>query len=129
MKIVGAAIITDAQNRVLIGQRPEGKALAGLWEFPGGKQEQGETVEQCLMREIKEELDVRCVVGDFLLTVSRKYDHGDFKLMVYRAEIEDIENLKAIVHQELRWVDIADLKNYEFPPADDEIIEFIQHNF
>lgn len=129
MKIVGTAIITDEQNRILIGKRPEGKALAGLWEFPGGKQELGETIEQCLIREIKEELDVCCVVGDFLLTVSRKYEHGDFKLMVYRAKISDIENLKAMVHQELRWVSIADLINYDFPPADDEIIEYIQHNF
>lgn len=129
MKIVGTAIITDAQNRILIGQRPEGKALAGLWEFPGGKQEEGETVEQCLVREIKEELDVNCVVGDFLLTVSKQYEHGDFKLMGYRATIEDVQNLKAVVHQELRWVNISDLHNYEFPPADDDIIEYIQHNF
>ena len=67
MKIVGTAIITDAEGRVLIGQRPEGKALPGLWEFPGGKQEDGETVEQCIVREIKEELDVDCLVGDFLM--------------------------------------------------------------
>ncbi len=129
MKIVGTAIIFDEQKRILIGQRPEGKALAGLWEFPGGKQEEGETVEQCLVREIKEELDVDCVVGDFLLTVSRKYEHGDFKLMVYRAEIKDTENLKAVVHNELRWVKAEELSDYEFPPADDEIIKYIKKHF
>lgn len=129
MKIVGTAIVCDEQKRILIGRRPEGKALAGLWEFPGGKQEAGETVEQCLVREIKEELDVACVVGDFLLTVSRQYEHGDFKLMVYRAFIRDIENIKAVVHSELRWVKIDELSAYEFPPADDEIIEYIKKNF
>ena len=51
MKIVGTAIIADKEGRILIGQRPEGKDLAGLWEFPGGKQEAGETVEQCIVRE------------------------------------------------------------------------------
>ncbi len=129
MKIVGTAIITDDNGRILIGQRPEGKDLAGLWEFPGGKQEAGETVEQCIVREIKEELDVCCQVGDFLLTVSKKYPHGEFKLMVYEAKIADMENLKALVHQDLRWVGVDELKNYEFPPADVAIIAYLEHNF
>ena len=93
MKIVGTAIIVNDEKKILIGQRPEGKALPGLWEFPGGKQENGETVEQCIMREIMEELNVHCVVGKFLLTVSKKYEHGYFKLMVYSAKIEDLENI------------------------------------
>ncbi len=129
MKIVGTAIITDDKGRILIGQRPEGKALAGLWEFPGGKQEEGETVEQCIVREISEELDVHCVVGDYIMSVSKVYPHGEFKLMVYLAKIADVENLKALVHQDLRWVSAAELKNYEFPPADVEIITYLQENF
>ncbi len=129
MKIVGTAIITDDKGRILIGQRPEGKALAGLWEFPGGKQEEGETVEQCIIREIREELDVRCVVGDYIMSVSKAYPHGEFKLMVYLARIQDVENLKALVHQDLRWVSAAELKDYEFPPADVDIIAYLQENF
>lgn len=129
MKIVGTAIITDEKGRILIGQRPEGKALAGLWEFPGGKQEDGETVEQCIVREIKEELDVCCVVGNYVMSVSKTYPHGEFKLMVYLAKIADAENLKALVHQDLRWVSAAELKNYEFPPADVDIIAYLQENF
>ncbi len=129
MKIVGTAIITDDKGRILIGQRPEGKALAGLWEFPGGKQEEGETVEQCIIREIREELDVRCVVGDYIMSVSKAYPHGEFKLMVYLARIPDVENLKALVHQDLRWVSAAELKDYEFPPADVDIIAYLQENF
>ena len=129
MRIVGTAIITNDENKILIGQRPEGKALAGLWEFPGGKQEEGETVEQCIIREIKEELGVICEVKDFLLTVSKKYEHGDFKLMVYTAKILDMANLTANVHQKLLWVAPKDLDNYEFPPADVEIIDFLKKKF
>lgn len=129
MKIVGTAIITDDEGRILIGQRPEGKDLAGLWEFPGGKQEIGETIQQCIRREIKEELCVECEVKEFLLDVTKNYAHGEFKLMVYKAKITDIENLKAMVHQGLRWVKKDELANFEFPPADVEIIEYLVHNF
>lgn len=126
MKIVGTAIITDNDGKILIGQRPEGKDLAGLWEFPGGKQENGETVEQCIVREIKEELDVDCSVGDYLLSVTKSYPHGEFKLMVYRAKILNPHNLKALVHQKLLWVTPQELSQYQFPPADVDIIEFLQ---
>ena len=126
MKIVGTAIITDNQGRILIGQRPEGKDLAGLWEFPGGKQEQGETIEQCIIREIREELDVECCVGDFLLSVTKSYAHGEFKLMVYRAKIVDPQNLKPLVHQDLKWVAPNELSLFQFPPADVDIIDFLQ---
>lgn len=129
MRIVGTAIITNNENKILIGQRPVGKALAGLWEFPGGKQEEGETVEQCIIREIKEELNVECIVKDFLLTVSKEYEHGAFQLMVYRASIKDIQNLTANVHQKLLWVTPEEMDNYEFPPADAEIIDFLKKKF
>ncbi len=126
MKIVGTAIITDSDGKILIGQRPEGKDLAGLWEFPGGKQENGETIEQCIVREIKEELDVDCYVGDFLLSVTKNYSHGEFKLMVYRAKILNPQNLQALVHQKLLWVTPDELSSYQFPPADVDIINFLQ---
>ena len=129
MKIVGTAIIVDDKGRILIGQRPEDKALPGLWEFPGGKLEEGETIEQCIKREIYEELNVHCEVGKFLLTVSKEYEHGDFQLMVYEAFVCDMECLKANVHQELRWVTPKEMANYEFPPADVEIIEYLEKNF
>lgn len=129
MKIVGTAIITDNEGRILIGQRPEGKDLAGLWEFPGGKQETDETIEQCIVREIFEELDVHCVVGDYLMTVSKTYAHGEFQLMVYKAKIKDVENLKPLVHQALRWVLPSELDDYEFPPADVDIITYLKEHF
>lgn len=129
MKIVGTAIIVNDERKILIGQRPEGKALAGLWEFPGGKQEEGETEEQCIIREIKEELDVCCEVGKFLMSVTKKYEHGEFKLMVYQAKIKDLQNLKANVHQKLLWVTPEEMDNYEFPPADAEIIAYLKEKF
>lgn len=129
MKIVGTAIIFDENKKILIGQRPEGKALAGLWEFPGGKQEEGETIEQCIMREIYEELNVHCVVGKYLMSVEKEYEHGDFKLLVYMATIQDIENMRANVHQDLKWVRTDEMKPAEFPPADVEIIEYLQKHF
>lgn len=129
MKIVGTAIIANEKGEILVGKRPQGKALAGMWEFPGGKQEDGETIEQCIMREIYEELNVQCLVGDFLLTVSKSYEHGDFKLMVYKASIVDIENLKANVHQELKWIAPKGMVEKEFPPADVEIIEYLRKIF
>lgn len=129
MKIVGTAIIVNDEGKILIGQRPEGKDLAGLWEFPGGKQEEGESIKDCIVREIYEELSVHCEVGRFLLSVSKKYPHGEFKLMVYEVRVKDIENLKANVHQDIRWVSPDDMDNYEFPPADIEIIDYLQEKF
>jgi 8-oxo-dGTP diphosphatase len=81
------------------------------------------------MREIKEELDVFCEVGEFLMEVSKEYEHGDFKLLVYKATIKGEANIKALVHQDLKWVKAKDMGNYEFPPADVEIIEFLQNKF
>lgn len=126
MKIVGTAIIADKEGRILIGQRPEGKDLAGLWEFPGGKQEAGETVEQCIVREIREELGVCCRVGNFLMSTSKTYSHGEFKLMFYRAELDGTAEPQPLVHQELRWVRPEELVQYVFPPADVEIINFLR---
>lgn len=126
MKIVGTAIIKNNEGKILIGQRPEGKALAGLWEFPGGKQEEGESVEACIVREIKEELEIDCVVGEFLMSVSKVYPHGEFKLMVYETKAKDLSKLKAVVHQDLRWVGANELDDYEFPEADGEIIAYLK---
>ena len=129
MKIVGTASIFNENNEILIGQRPEGKDLAGLWEFPGGKLEEGETIEQCIIREINEELCVQCIVGKFLMEVVKEYKHGEFKLEVYEAKLKDKENLKPMVHQNVKWVRVDELDDYEFPPADIDIIEYLKEKF
>ena len=125
MKIVGPAVIFNEKNEVLIGQRPEGKDLALLWEFPGGKLEEGESIEECIKREIKEELDVEIKVEEFLLEVNK----GKFSLQVYKGKIVDLENLKANVHSNLKWVLIKDLRKYQYPSADVDIIDYLEANF
>ena len=125
MKIVGTAVIFNEKNEVLIGQRPEGKDLALLWEFPGGKLEEGENIEECIKREIKEELDVEIKVEEFLLEVNK----GKFSLQVYKGKIVDLENLKANVHSNLKWVLIKDLRKYQYPSADVDIIDYLEANF
>ena len=125
MKIVGTAVIFNEKNEILIGQRPEGKDLALLWEFPGGKLEEGESIEECIKREIKEELDVEIKVEEFLLEVNK----GKFSLQVYKGKIVDLENLKANVHSNLKWVLIKDLRKYQYPSADVDIIDYLEANF
>ena len=123
---VVVAVAFDKDGRFLMTSRPEGKVYAGYWEFPGGKQEAGETVEQCIVREIREELGVCCRVGNFLMSTSKAYPHGEFKLMFYRAELDGTAEPQPLVHQELRWVRPEELAQYAFPPADVEIINFLR---
>ena len=123
---VVVAVAFDKDGRFLMTSRPEGKVYAGYWEFPGGKQEAGETVEQCIVREIREELGVCCRVGNFLMSTSKAYPHGEFKSMFYRAELDGTAEPQPLVHQELRWVRPEELAQYAFPPADVEIINFLR---
>ena len=117
---VTAAIIEE-KGCVLVGRRLAGP-LAGMWEFPGGKIEPPETPEECLQRELREELDVDAVVGGFFLSSTYIYRHAAIELLVYRAAIIAGEPCLRD-HTELRWVAVEDLPSYEFPAADLPIIE------
>ncbi len=121
MKEVSAGIIVR-NGKIFIAQRPEGKPLPNVWEFPGGKQEPGETLPQCLKRELKEELDVDAEIGDFLMDTTYGYQYGEFRINVYRVHISDNAELKLNVHQNAAWVTPAEMDAYEFPPADRDII-------
>lgn len=125
MKEVSAALIVR-NGKVFIAQRPEGKPLANLWEFPGGKREEGETLPQCLKRELKEELDVDAEVGDFVLDTTYAYPNGEFKINVFRVHIPDGQEPRLNVHQRAAWVSPAEMSAYEFPPADMDIIRRLQ---
>ena len=108
-------------DQVLITKRPEGKHLAGLWEFPGGKQESGESLEACLEREMKEELGIEVRVGKHLHTVHHEYE--DRRVSLHLFSCTHLEgDLKPLDSQEIKWVSREDLAQYRFPSADLEIL-------
>jgi len=106
----------------LIAQRAEDQRLAGKWEFPGGKIEPGETPEECLIREIEEELGIKIEVDKFFAESIYRYDIGTIKLLAYKARWIDGE-CKPAVHSQIKWVKPNELENYDFAPADISIIK------
>jgi len=111
---VMAAIIQQG-DRVLLCQRAEG-ALAGKWEFPGGKLEEGETPEECLVREIQEQLDISIEVGSIYQAVHAHYDHGDFLLVGYLAQ-QTSGDITLRVHSDCAWVTLDELDQYDLAEA------------
>ncbi len=125
MKEVGTGIIVR-NGKIFIGQRPEGKPLAGLWEFPGGKLEQGESIEECLIRELKEELNVEATVGKHIMDTVYSYPENEFKLCVFFVTIPDDAKIQLNIHQNSAWVSTKEMNKYKFPPADEAIIKKLQ---
>jgi 8-oxo-dGTP diphosphatase len=126
MLLVAACALIDADGRVLITERPEGKQLAGLWEFPGGKVEPGETPEQTVVRELHEELGIETKVACLapLTFASHSYDgfHLLMPLYVCRRFWGTPEGREG---QRLKWVRPRDMRNYPMPPADAPLIPFL----
>ncbi len=121
--LVAACALIDADGRVLIAQRPQGRPMAGLWEFPGGKVEPGEQPEQSLIRELKEELGI--VVKQECLAPLTFASHGypDFHLLMPLYVCRRWEGIVAAREaQKLKWVRPNDLRNYPMPPADEPLI-------
>ena len=116
MKEVTAALIIK-DNKVLIARRAPGENLEGKWEFPGGKIEPGETPEDCLKREIQEELDVTVEVEGHFADSIYDYANGRIKLMAYRC-VWSSGNFKLRVHSQINWVSFAELNQYDLAPAD-----------
>ncbi len=123
--VVGAAVVTGGSGEVLVAQRRTEDMLGGLWEFPGGKLEDGETIQECIARELKEELDIQVKVGEFLVTVKHAYSHFTMELHTYFAEIES-GNPKAVECQGFQWLEIADLRRVPYSKADLKIIEALE---
>ena len=120
---VVAVALVDVDGRVLIAQRPPGKQLAGLWEFPGGKLEPGERPEEGLIRELREELGIEvkpaCLAP--LTFASQAYD--DFHLLMPLFVCRRWEGfVQAREGQALKWVKPKDMRNYPMPPADEPLI-------
>ena len=124
-KQVAAGVIIH-HHKVLIAQRKHGKSLEYLWEFPGGKLEEGETLPQCLKRELMEELNLPIVVGDFFMQSSFDYDFGTIVLNAYWATCEQEDLSFHPDHEQARWVTLEEIDNYNFPPADKPVLEALK---
>jgi len=123
---VTAAIIWH-EGRVLITKRPKGTHLEGLWEFPGGKKEGAETLEECIAREIKEELGVDVDPERRLLTVSHEYETKMVDLHIFECRLLNGSPFP-MEGQEIKWVRPCDMSGYAFPPPDIEVIDFLCRN-
>ena len=121
MKEVTAAIILK-NNKILIAQRAPGDNLAGKWEFPGGKTEHGETPQECLKREISEELDIEIKVLDFFGESIYEYHSGTIQLMAFWCKWVSGESTLN-VHSQIAWVNRDELDLYDFAPADIPFVE------
>jgi 8-oxo-dGTP diphosphatase len=122
---VVAALIWD-NDRFLICQRPTTKACALLWEFVGGKVEAGETKEQALIRECREEMDFTPSVGEVFMDVVHEYPDIIAHLTLFNATV--LEGVpKNLEHNDMRWITPSEIPEYEFCPADKEILERIRN--
>lgn len=124
-KSIGVAVIWNDQSQILIDRRrPEG-LLGGLWEFPGGKIEPGETVEECIKREIREELEIEIELGSHLITIYHAYSHFSVILNVYHCRhLTGVP--RPIECDEVRWVTLDELDQFTFPQGNLQIIDALR---
>ena len=123
MKTVTAAIIKK-DNQILVARRAPGEKLAGFWEFPGGKLEEGETLQQCLERELEEEFGLMTQSGNELTSSIYEYDHGVFEIVAIESKIISGE-IDLRVHDKILWIEINELLNIELLPADISIANYL----
>jgi 8-oxo-dGTP diphosphatase len=127
MLLVAAAALVDADGRVLICQRPEGKQLAGLWEFPGGKVEPGETPEACLIRELEEELGIQVTHACLAPFVFASHEYESFHLLMPLYLVRRwTGQVMAHEHKALAWVKPSKLGDYSMPPADAPLVAWLR---
>ena len=124
-KQIGVAVISDTQGKIIIDRRQAKGEMGGLWEFPGGKIEPGETIKECIKREIKEELEIEIKVGDRLTTII--HDYTTFKVTLYVHLCQHLSGKpQPIECDEIHWVDVSSMNNYQFPQANAKIIDLLQ---
>mgnify|MGYP006273261651 CR=1 FL=1 len=123
-KQIGVAVIWNQQGEILIDRRLQEGLLGGLWEFPGGKIEEQETISACIQREIKEELGITVAVHDHLITINHAYTHFKVTLYVHHCHYLEGEP-QPIECEEVRWVKPEQLSEFPFPKANTKIIEAI----
>ncbi len=121
--IVAACALVDADQRVLIAQRPDGKAMAGLWEFPDGKLEPGETPEAAIIRELREELQIETKAACLAPLTFASHGYEDFHLLMPLFVCRRFWGTPvAVEHQALKWVRASKLRDYAMPDADVPLI-------
>jgi 8-oxo-dGTP diphosphatase len=125
--LVSAVALIDPDGRVLLAQRPEGKSLAGLWEFPGGKVEPGETPEAALIRELKEELDIDTWSSCLAPLTFASHSYDDFHLLMPLFACRKWQGtVRSLEGQQLAWVKPNQLRDYPMPPADLPLIPILR---
>jgi 8-oxo-dGTP diphosphatase/A/G-specific adenine glycosylase len=124
-KQIGVAVIRDDRDLILIDRRLAKGLLGGFWEFPGGKIEGNETVQECIKREVLEEIGIEIAVDSHLITIDHTYSHFRVNLQVYNCRYLSGQ-ARAIECEEIRWVTIEELDNYTFPAANQEIIRALK---
>jgi len=121
--IVVAAAVVEREGRFLVTRRIKGTHLEGLWEFPGGKCDAGESLDQCLQREIAEELVARVSVGEEIFRITHEYPGRSITLHFFACSLTG--DPRPLIGQEMQWVARKDLRSLEFPPADDRLIDLL----
>lgn len=125
--LVAAIALIDKDGRVLLAQRPEGKSMAGLWEFPGGKVEPGETPEACLIREVKEELGIDTWQSCLAPLTFASHSYEDFHLLMPLYACRKWEGIaRGIEGQNLEWVRPVRMADYPMPPADVPLVAMLR---
>jgi 8-oxo-dGTP diphosphatase len=122
--IVVVAAIIQRGDRYLVTRRQAGVHLAGLWEFPGGKCDNGESLSAAMARELREELGIRATVGAEVLTTTHEY--ADRRVELHFLRCESTDDPSALLGQEIRWVAGEELTALDFPPADAELIRILR---
>lgn len=124
INVVAAAIEKD--GKFFCAQRPEGKSLGGFWEFPGGKLEKGESPEQALIREIKEELNSEIQIISYINEASYDYDFGTIVMKTYHAELIS-GNLELLEHQNSTWLAPHELSTINWAPVDQPAVRLLSN--
>ncbi len=124
--LVVACVLVDMDGKVLLAQRPKGRSLAGLWEFPGGKLEAGESPEACIIRELREELGIEVKAPCLAPLTFASHVYEDFHLLMplfvarrWEGQVRPLEG------QSLAWVQLNELRSYKMPPADEPLVAML----